>query len=86
MTGRTLRYTVVLTKEQDGRFSVSVPLLPGCFTWGHTREEAIAHAKEAVKLYVETCSQDGIPIPKEDAPPSVIVEVPVPKPHKKQYA
>ncbi|MSQ13465.1 MAG: type II toxin-antitoxin system HicB family antitoxin [Dehalococcoidia bacterium] len=81
-----MRYTVVLTKEQDGRFSVSVPSLPGCFTWGQTREEAIVHAKEAIQLYMETCSQDGIPIPKEDTPPSVVVEGPEPKLHKKQHA
>lgn len=27
-------------REQDGRWSVDVPDMPGCLTWGHTFEEA----------------------------------------------
>jgi predicted RNase H-like HicB family nuclease len=42
------RYTVVLTPEQDGSaYNVTIPALPGCFTWGATVEEALAMAREA---------------------------------------
>ncbi|WP_225976241.1 type II toxin-antitoxin system HicB family antitoxin [Mucilaginibacter ginsenosidivorax] len=47
-------YCILLTAEQEGGFSVSVPELPGCFTEGETIEEAIDMAKEAIRLYIES--------------------------------
>ena len=46
-------YRILITPEEEGGFSVSVPSLPGCFTQGETIDEAIAMAKEAVSLYIE---------------------------------
>ena len=47
------RYTVVLTREPDGSaYNVTVPALPGCFTWGATVEEALTMAREAIALYL----------------------------------
>ena len=73
-----LKYTVVLTKEPDERFSVTVPALPGCFTWGNTREEAIENAREAIQAYLESCVLEGEPLPREELAPSVVIEVPEP--------
>jgi predicted RNase H-like HicB family nuclease len=47
-------YSILLTAEQEGGFSVSVPELPGCFTEGETIEEAVDMAKEAIMLYIES--------------------------------
>ncbi len=33
-------FFAVFEQEKDGRFSVSVPALPGCFSQGDTFEEA----------------------------------------------
>jgi antitoxin HicB len=52
-------YRILLSPEQEGVFSVSVPTLPGCFTQGETTEEAIKMAKEAISLYVEGLEPDG---------------------------
>ena len=52
-------YQVVLTPEEEGGFSVSVPALPGCFTQGETLEEARAMAMEAITLYVESLEENG---------------------------
>ena len=60
-----MRYTVVLERESDGGFVVSVPALPGCITQGDTREKALSNAKEAAELYVEDCIADGDPVPTE---------------------
>ena len=47
------RYTVVLTPEPDGSaWNVTVPALPGCFTWGATVEEALAIARDAIAVYL----------------------------------
>jgi antitoxin HicB len=48
MTQRT--YHILLTPEDEGGFSVSVPALPGCFTQGETIEEAIEMAREAISV------------------------------------
>ena len=56
------RYTVVLTPEPDhSAYNVTVPALPGCFTWGTTVEEALAMAREAIELYV--AGEDDVPLP-----------------------
>ncbi len=41
------------------------PALQGCQTWGHTREEALANAREAVELYVQDLIAAGDKIPVE---------------------
>ena len=58
-------YRILITPEEEGGFSVSVPSLPGCFTQGETIDEAIAMAKEAVSLYIESLEEDGEPVPDD---------------------
>jgi antitoxin HicB len=56
-------YDVVLVPEAEGGYSVLVPELPSVATQGETVEEALAMAKEAIELYIETMDEDGLPIP-----------------------
>lgn len=58
-------YRILLTPEDEGGFSVSVPALAGCFTQGETIEEAIEMAKEAISLYIESLEQDGELVPDD---------------------
>ena len=60
-----MRYTVVLEREPDGGFVVSVPVLPGCVSQGDTRAEALSNIREAIALYVEDCRDAGDPVPIE---------------------
>lgn len=62
-----MKYTVVLERESDGGFVVSVPVLPGCISQGNSREEALANIREAVELYVEDCRLSGDPVPEVDS-------------------
>jgi predicted RNase H-like HicB family nuclease len=62
-----VKYTVILERESDGGFVVSVPVLPGCISQGDTKEEALANIKEAIDLYVEDCLAAGDPIPRKIA-------------------
>ena len=59
-------YRVLLNKEPEGGFTVSVPTLPGCITYGDTMEEAVANVKEALELYLESLAAHGEPIPTEE--------------------
>ena len=70
-----LKYTVILVPEEEGGYSVEVPALPGCYTQGETREEAIAMAKEAIELYLESCKAHGETVPEESGVESLIIEV-----------
>jgi len=62
-----MKYTVVLERETDGGFVVSVPVLPGCVSQGDTREDAISNIREAIELYIEDCRAAGDPVPEEDS-------------------
>lgn len=53
-------------KNQKGGYTVLVPALPGCITYGKTIEEAIKMAKEAIELYLESMIENGEEIPTEE--------------------
>jgi predicted RNase H-like HicB family nuclease len=60
-------YTVILQPESDpefeGYYNASVPGLPGCFSYGTNREEALGSIKEAIELYVEDLEASREPTP-----------------------
>ena len=60
-----LRYLINLEKNEDGGYTVTVPVLPGCITQGDTWEEAVANAQEAISGYIDTLKDLGKPIPLE---------------------
>ncbi len=60
------QYTIILHPDtEEGGYTVTVPALPGCVTQGETLEEAIAMAKDAIRLHVETLIAYGEPVPYE---------------------
>lgn len=61
-----LSYRILLRKEPEGGFTVTVPSLPGCVTYGETLEEALEMAKEAIELYLESLREHGEEIPNEE--------------------
>ena len=58
-------YKIHLHKEVEGGFTVSVPVLPGCITYGEDVNEAISMAKEAIELYIEELQERGENIPDD---------------------
>lgn len=58
-------YKLHLHKEPEGGYTVTVPSLPGCITFGESTDEAIAMAKEAIELYIEELTQRGESIPDD---------------------
>jgi antitoxin HicB len=43
----TLTYRIHLTPEPEGGYTVTVPALQGCVTWGRDYEHAVQMAHEA---------------------------------------
>ena len=60
-----LTYKILLNKEPEGTYTVTVPALPGCITYGDTVEHAMLMAKEAVELYIEELRERGEDIPDD---------------------
>jgi len=58
-------YTIVLEPAEDGGFVVRVPALPEIVTEGDTEAEALAMAKDAIELVIESRRERGEPIPDE---------------------
>jgi len=58
-------YKIHLHKEEEGGFTVIVPALPGCITYGENVDEAIDMAKEAIQLYLEDLKERGETIPDD---------------------
>jgi len=63
---KILNYKILLKKEPEGGFTVFVPSLPGCITYGDTLDKAIEKAKEAIELYIESLKAHGEEIPTEE--------------------
>jgi predicted RNase H-like HicB family nuclease len=63
---RNLQYRILLRREPEGGYTVIVPALPGCVTFGETVDEAIAMAREAVEVYVESLRERGEEVPTEE--------------------
>ena len=62
-----MKYTVIITKDEDGYYVLNVPALPGCFTHGKTKKEALANIKEAISAYIESLKKHNERIPKDNA-------------------
>jgi predicted RNase H-like HicB family nuclease len=58
-------YRVLLKPEPEGGFTVNVPSLPGCITYGEDLDEALVNAREAIELYVESLKAHGEDIPTD---------------------
>lgn len=62
---KRLTYRILLNREPEGGYTVTVPALSGCITYGENVDEAIAMAKEAIELYIESLVEHNEPIPDE---------------------
>ena len=60
---KAYNYRILLVPEPEGGFTVTVPTLPGCITYGETVDECIVNVKEAVGLYIESLEADGVTVP-----------------------
>lgn len=59
-------FHIVLRPEPEGGFTVLVPALPGCVTYGRTLTEAKSMAKDAISAYIESLKKHNEPIPTDD--------------------
>jgi predicted RNase H-like HicB family nuclease len=60
-----LTYRIILNEEPEGGFTVLVPALPGCVSYGENLDEAISMAREAIEGYIEILKEKGENIPDD---------------------
>lgn len=66
---KILQYTVYFLPEDDGDgFTVEVPALPGCVSYGKTVSQAKKNIQEAIELYLEVLAERGYKAPADDDP------------------
>lgn len=55
----------LLHRGEDGYWVVECPSLPGCLSQGKSKQEALENIKEAIRGYIASLQQDGLPVPEE---------------------
>lgn len=55
---------IIFWSDEDQVFIADVPELPGCMAHGDTPESALANAKEATELWIDTAKEFGRSIPE----------------------
>lgn len=55
---QVVSYLVVLEKNEDGRWTVSCPVLPGCISEGDTKEQALRNIRDAIHLYLRAVKKE----------------------------
>ena len=53
-----------LQTEPEGGYTISVPSLPGCISYGKTFEEAIDMIKDAMAGWLAVAKEEGLPVPE----------------------
>ena len=56
--------TIIFWSEEDQAYLSEVPELPGCIAHGDSYESALANAKDAIQLWIDTAREFGDPVPE----------------------
>lgn len=66
-TFQVIRSGVVfeLHPEPEGGYTISVPSLPGCISYGDTFENALEMIKDAMEGWLAVAREEGIRVPEE---------------------
>jgi predicted RNase H-like HicB family nuclease len=67
-----MKFTVILSPEAEGGYSVVCPAIPGCVSQGESLDEALDNVREAILLCLDVRNEDGPPLPAET--PEVVAE------------
>ncbi|HNR06419.1 MAG TPA: type II toxin-antitoxin system HicB family antitoxin [Saprospiraceae bacterium] len=55
-----MKFRVSLIPNENGGFTVYVPVLKGCISEGNSKEEALQNIKEAIELYLEEVEDESL--------------------------
>ena len=58
-----MKFRIVIEQDEDGVYVASCPSLPGCWSQGQSREEALGNISDAIAGYVTSLKKNGDPVP-----------------------
>ncbi|MFA6992555.1 MAG: type II toxin-antitoxin system HicB family antitoxin [Candidatus Gracilibacteria bacterium] len=66
ITKNRYSYTIIVRPEPEGGFTVTVPALPGCVTFGKNLTAARRMAEDAIGGYLKSLQKHGEIIPRDE--------------------
>jgi len=57
-------YVAIFEQSDDGGWGAYVPDLPGCASWGVSRDDAARNVRDAIETYIEALKELNEPIPE----------------------
>jgi predicted RNase H-like HicB family nuclease len=57
-----MKFTITITRDEDGMYIADCPAIPGCMSQGKTEEEAQRNIQEAIKECLEVRAEKGMPL------------------------
>ncbi len=55
-------FQVTLDRDEDGVWIVECPAIPGCFSQGHSKDEALSNIQDAIALCLQVRAEQGLPL------------------------
>jgi len=68
-----MQYSVILTPEPEGGFTITIPAFPGYVGFADTEDEALALAREGIAFEIERLREEGQSPPTEPGPTKVLL-------------
>jgi predicted RNase H-like HicB family nuclease len=57
-----MKFTITITRDEDGMFIAECPSIPGCVSQGTTEEEAQRNVEDAIRETLEVRAEKGMPL------------------------
>ena len=76
MNKNELQFHAIFRPEPEGGFTVIVPSLPGCISYGKNIKEAKKMAADAIEAYIISLKKHKEPIPKDGESFVEMIDVP----------
>ncbi len=61
----SMKFMAVIERDEDGKWVIECPSIPGCVSQGDTRDEALANIREAIAACLEVRAEQGMPLTVE---------------------
>ena len=57
-----MKFTITITRDEDGVYIAECPAIPGCVSQGKTEAEAQTNVQDAIKHCLEVRAEMGMPL------------------------
>ncbi|GAB6068892.1 type II toxin-antitoxin system HicB family antitoxin [Methylothermus subterraneus] len=57
-----MKFSVTISRDEDGVWVVECPAIPGCVSQGQTKEEALENIQDAICQCLQVRAERGLPL------------------------